>query len=38
MITKFFLMLTFNFSVFAVASSSSSDLLNNELKKKLFIC
>ena len=33
MITKFFLMLTFNFSVFAVASSSSSDLLNNELKK-----
>lgn len=33
MITKFFLILTFNFSVFAVASSSSSDLLNNELKK-----
>ena len=33
MITKFFLILTFNFSVFAAASSSSSDLLNNELKK-----
>ena len=33
MITKFFLILTFNFSVFAFASSSSSDLLNNELKK-----
>ena len=33
MITKFFLILAFNFSVFAAASSSSSDLLNNELKK-----
>ena len=33
MITKFFLILTFNFSVFAAASSSPSDLLNNELKK-----
>ena len=33
MITKFFLILTFNFSVFAAASSSSLDLLNNELKK-----
>ena len=33
MITKFFLILTFNFSVFAAASSNPSDLLNNELKK-----
>ena len=33
MITKFFLILTFHFSVFAAASSSSLDLLNNELKK-----
>ena len=33
MITKFFLILAFNFSVFAAASSISSDLLNNELKK-----
>jgi len=33
MITKFFLILTFNFSVFAAASSSSLDLLKNELKK-----
>lgn len=33
MITKFFLILTFNFSVFAAASSKPSDLLNNELKK-----
>jgi len=33
MITKFFLILTFNFSVFAAASSNPSDLINNELKK-----
>jgi len=33
MITKFFLILTFNFSVFAAASLNPSDLLNNELKK-----
>ena len=33
MITKFFLILTFNFSVFAAASSSPSHFLNNELKK-----
>ena len=33
MITKFFLILVFNFSVFAAASSNPSDLLNNELKK-----
>ncbi len=33
MITKFFLILTFHFSVFAAASSNPSDLLNNELKK-----
>ena len=33
MITKLFLILTFNFSVFTAASSNPSDLLNNELKK-----
>ena len=33
MITKFFLILAFHFSVFAAASSSSLDLLKNELKK-----
>ena len=33
MITKFFLILAFHFSVFTAASSSSLDLLNNELKK-----
>ena len=33
MITKFFLVLAFHFSVFAAASSSSLDLLKNELKK-----
>ena len=34
MIGKFFLILvTFNFSIFAAASSISSDLLNSELKK-----
>ena len=33
MITKFFLILAFYFSVFAAASSSSLDLLKNELKK-----
>ena len=33
MITKFFLILTFNFSVFAAASPNPSDLINNELKK-----
>ena len=33
MITKFFLILAFHFSVFAAASSSLLDLLKNELKK-----
>ena len=39
MIAKFFFILVaFNFSALAAASSISSEFLNSELKKKLFIC